>query len=174
MYLLQRSVAADQAPRLQQLTAEVTSLRGHKREAGAARRRADLDKSQAQEALASAQAERQALQEYLAEARERKASGPQVRLPAAGRCSGVACPCCCHGRQGRTASGVRPQVRRLWWPGLALQSLKGAAVQAGNELLHTHLLVARQCAAPRPPVWLLAVALAVGQLSAAAVNAGKI
>lgn len=73
-----RSVAADQAPRLQQLTAEVTDLRGRKREAGAARRRADLDESQAQEALASVQAERQALHEDLAEARERKASGPQA------------------------------------------------------------------------------------------------
>ncbi len=90
MHRLQRSVAADQAPRLQQLTAEVTDLRGRKREARAARRRADLDESQAQEALASVQAERQALHEDLAEARERKASGPQVSLLAAGTCSGVA------------------------------------------------------------------------------------
>ena len=128
MHRRQRSVAADQAPRLQQLTAEVTDLRGRKREAGAARRRADLDESQAQEALASVQAERQALHEDLAEARERKASGPQVSLLAAGTCSW----CCCQGRQGRYAQVSGPQVRRLWWPALPLQRLIGAAVMAGK------------------------------------------
>ena len=88
MCLLQRSKAAAQAPRLQLLTTEVTQLRARKREAGAARRRADLDTSQAQEALASVQAERQALHEDLAEARQRKASGPQVGLLGVGSCSG--------------------------------------------------------------------------------------
>ena len=132
MCLLQRSVAADQAPRLQQLTAEVTNLRGHKREAGAARRRADLDKSQAQEALASVQAERQALQEDLAEARERKASGPQVRLLAAGSNNGVACRCCGQGRQAELHMMLGPEVRRLWWPALAPQRPLAVALAVGQ------------------------------------------